>query len=46
MLILYSHIGHISITIKSPPSDGEEESRQSTIELPLKAKVIPTPPRQ
>nr|XP_050867945.1 membrane-bound transcription factor site-1 protease isoform X2 [Vespula vulgaris] len=37
--------GHISITIKSPPSDGEEESRQSTIELPLKAKVIPTPPR-
>lgn len=37
--------GHISITIKSPPSDGEEVPRQSTIELPLKAKVIPTPPR-
>lgn len=37
--------GHISVTIESPPSDGEEKPRQSKIELPLKAKVIPTPPR-
>ncbi|XP_014609822.1 PREDICTED: membrane-bound transcription factor site-1 protease [Polistes canadensis] len=37
--------GHISITITSPPCNGEEEPRQSTIELPLKAKVIPIPPR-
>ncbi|XP_031843340.1 membrane-bound transcription factor site-1 protease [Nomia melanderi] len=37
--------GHISVTIESPPSDGEEIPRQSRIELPLKAKVIPTPPR-
>ncbi|CAK9813875.1 Membrane-bound transcription factor site-1 protease [Anthophora quadrimaculata] len=37
--------GHISVTIESPPSDGEEKLRQSKIELPLKAKVIPTPPR-
>ncbi|XP_043793205.1 membrane-bound transcription factor site-1 protease [Apis laboriosa] len=37
--------GHISVTIESPPSDGEEKVRQSKIELPLKAKVIPTPPR-
>ncbi|XP_060826066.1 membrane-bound transcription factor site-1 protease [Bombus pascuorum] len=36
--------GHISVTIESPPSDGEEKVRQSKIELPLKAKVIPTPP--
>lgn len=40
------YIGHISVTIESPPSDGEEKLRQSKIELPLKAKVIPTPPRQ
>ncbi|XP_015585163.1 membrane-bound transcription factor site-1 protease isoform X2 [Cephus cinctus] len=37
--------GHISMTIESPPGDGEQEPRRSTIELPLKAKVIPTPPR-
>ncbi|XP_017891773.1 membrane-bound transcription factor site-1 protease isoform X1 [Ceratina calcarata] len=38
-------LGHISVTIESPPSAGEEKVRQSKIELPLKAKVIPTPPR-
>ncbi|XP_012285406.1 membrane-bound transcription factor site-1 protease [Orussus abietinus] len=37
--------GHISLTIESPPGDGEQEPRRTTIELPLKAKVIPTPPR-
>ncbi|XP_043255245.1 membrane-bound transcription factor site-1 protease isoform X3 [Colletes gigas] len=37
--------GYIAVTIESPPSDGEEKPRQSKIELPLKAKVIPTPPR-
>ncbi|KAG7200046.1 hypothetical protein KM043_000496 [Ampulex compressa] len=48
--------GHLSIVVESPspsPSylsaDGEQEGeapRRSRIELPLKAKVIPTPPRQ
>ncbi|EFN76885.1 membrane-bound transcription factor site-1 protease [Harpegnathos saltator] len=37
--------GYISLTIESPACDGEVKPRQSTIRLPLKAKVIPTPPR-
>ncbi|XP_033228138.1 membrane-bound transcription factor site-1 protease isoform X2 [Belonocnema kinseyi] len=37
--------GHISLTIESPPSAGENEPRRSTVELSLKTKVIPTPPR-
>ncbi|OXU18499.1 hypothetical protein TSAR_005671 [Trichomalopsis sarcophagae] len=37
--------GHISITIQSPPNNGEQKFRSSTIKLPLKAKIIPTPPR-
>ncbi|XP_011631233.1 LOW QUALITY PROTEIN: membrane-bound transcription factor site-1 protease [Pogonomyrmex barbatus] len=35
--------GHISLTIES---DGAGKPRQSTVMLPLQAKVIPTPPRQ
>ncbi|XP_071579996.1 membrane-bound transcription factor site-1 protease isoform X1 [Temnothorax nylanderi] len=34
--------GHISLTVES---DGAGKPRQSTITLPLQAKVIPTPPR-
>ncbi|XP_032675989.1 membrane-bound transcription factor site-1 protease [Odontomachus brunneus] len=37
--------GYVSLTIESPACDGEDKPRQSTIKLPLKAKVIPTPPR-
>lgn len=43
---MFSYAGHISLTIESPASEGEDEPRQSMIKLPLKAKVIPTPPRQ
>ncbi|KAK0161115.1 hypothetical protein PV327_009627 [Microctonus hyperodae] len=37
--------GHVTLTIESPPDDGEQKSRQSTINLQIKAKIIPTPPR-
>lgn len=37
--------GHISVTIESPPGNGEVEARQSTVNLPIRAKIIPTPPR-
>ncbi|XP_046428490.1 membrane-bound transcription factor site-1 protease isoform X2 [Neodiprion fabricii] len=37
--------GRISLTVESPPGDGEQEPRRSAVDLPLKAKVIPTPPR-
>ncbi|XP_011314538.1 membrane-bound transcription factor site-1 protease [Fopius arisanus] len=37
--------GHITITVESPPGHGEHEPRRSIIDLPLKARVIPTPPR-
>ncbi|XP_063990633.1 membrane-bound transcription factor site-1 protease [Diachasmimorpha longicaudata] len=37
--------GHITITVESPPGHGEHEPRRSVIDLPLKARVIPTPPR-
>ncbi|XP_066582783.1 membrane-bound transcription factor site-1 protease isoform X2 [Prorops nasuta] len=37
--------GHITLTIQSLSSDGEQEIKTSTIDLPLKAKIIPTPPR-
>ncbi|XP_031346784.1 membrane-bound transcription factor site-1 protease isoform X2 [Photinus pyralis] len=37
--------GHITLTIESPPASGEEEPRQSTVTLPIRAKIIPTPPR-
>ncbi|XP_076052888.1 membrane-bound transcription factor site-1 protease [Oratosquilla oratoria] len=38
--------GHISVTIQSPPEEGETQPRTSYIKLPVKAKIIPTPPRQ
>lgn len=34
--------GHISLTIES---DGAGKPQQSTVKLPLQAKIIPTPPR-
>ncbi|CAL1268054.1 unnamed protein product [Larinioides sclopetarius] len=37
--------GHISFTVESPPEEGETEVRRSHVKLPLKVKIIPTPPR-
>ena len=37
--------GHISVTVESPPEEGEVEPRISHIRLPLKTKIIPTPPK-
>lgn len=37
--------GQITLTIESPPEEGETEPRLSTVKLPIKAKIIPTPPR-
>ena len=37
--------GEVTFTIRSPPAPGETAPRTSTVTLPLKAKVIPTPPR-
>ncbi|XP_044750367.1 membrane-bound transcription factor site-1 protease [Coccinella septempunctata] len=37
--------GHISLTVESPAAAGELEPRRSTVTLPIKAKIIPTPPR-
>ncbi|XP_045605609.1 membrane-bound transcription factor site-1 protease [Procambarus clarkii] len=37
--------GHISVTIESPPEEGETQPRTSHVKLPVKAKMIPTPPR-
>ncbi|XP_072013608.1 membrane-bound transcription factor site-1 protease-like [Amphiura filiformis] len=37
--------GQIMLTVESPPENGEETPRRSTLKLPVKVKVIPTPPR-
>ncbi|XP_062501119.1 membrane-bound transcription factor site-1 protease-like [Corticium candelabrum] len=37
--------GHISLTVVSPPQIGEEEERMSLVKLPIRVKIIPTPPR-
>ncbi|RXG72413.1 Membrane-bound transcription factor site-1 protease [Armadillidium vulgare] len=37
--------GHVSVSIESPPDEGETKPRISQIRLPLKAKIIPTPPK-
>ncbi|XP_022662431.1 membrane-bound transcription factor site-1 protease-like isoform X2 [Varroa jacobsoni] len=37
--------GFVSLTVESPPGPNEEKPRRSRIELPLKVRVIPTPPR-
>nr|CAD7257503.1 unnamed protein product [Timema shepardi] len=38
--------GHVELTVESAPEDGEMEPRRSTVSLAIKAKIIPTPPRQ
>lgn len=38
--------GHISVTVESQPEEGEAEPRISHVKLPLKANIIPTPPRE
>ncbi|XP_065285558.1 membrane-bound transcription factor site-1 protease isoform X1 [Dermacentor albipictus] len=37
--------GHVSLTVESSPGEGETEPRKSNLKLPIKAKIIPTPPR-
>ncbi|KAL1517236.1 hypothetical protein ABEB36_001026 [Hypothenemus hampei] len=37
--------GHITLFVESPPENGEIEVRTSTVELPIRAKIVPTPPR-
>ncbi|XP_042143236.1 membrane-bound transcription factor site-1 protease isoform X4 [Ixodes scapularis] len=37
--------GHVSLTVESPPGENEIEPRRSHLKLPIKAKIIPTPPR-
>ena len=35
----------VILKIESPGEDGEDEARVSDITLPLRVKIIPTPPR-
>jgi membrane-bound transcription factor site-1 protease len=37
--------GHISLTVESPSSERGSEPQKSEIKLPLKVKIISTPPR-
>lgn len=37
--------GMVVFTVTSPPGPGETENRESIVEFPIRAKVIPTPPR-
>lgn len=37
--------GQVTLTVESPPAMGEEVRRKSTLVLPIKVKIIPTPPR-
>ncbi|XP_049814659.1 membrane-bound transcription factor site-1 protease isoform X1 [Schistocerca nitens] len=37
--------GHITVSVESPPEDGETDSRHSSVNLSIKAKIVPTPPR-
>ncbi|XP_076449807.1 membrane-bound transcription factor site-1 protease-like isoform X2 [Babylonia areolata] len=38
--------GQVTLTIESPPEGEEEkEPRQSTVTLPIRVRIIPTPPR-
>ncbi|XP_033110003.1 membrane-bound transcription factor site-1 protease-like isoform X1 [Anneissia japonica] len=37
--------GRITLTVESPPQNGEDTPRQSHLKLPIKVKIIPTPPR-
>ena len=38
--------GHVTLVVESPSEGGgEEETRTSVVQLPIRAKIIPTPPR-
>ncbi|KAH9487758.1 Membrane-bound transcription factor site-1 protease [Bulinus truncatus] len=37
--------GQVTLAVESPPEDEETEPRRSTIVIPIRAKIIPTPPR-
>ncbi|XP_040564759.2 LOW QUALITY PROTEIN: membrane-bound transcription factor site-1 protease [Lepeophtheirus salmonis] len=37
--------GHVFLTVESPPEVGEKSPRTSEIRLPVRAKIISTPPR-
>lgn len=37
--------GHVTFTVESPPGEGEDEPRRSTVNLPVKVRVVATPPR-
>jgi membrane-bound transcription factor site-1 protease len=37
--------GHLSLTVVSPPQNGEDEPQISVVKLPIRVKVIPMPPR-
>ena len=38
--------GDVIFTVTSPPAQGESEPRVSTVKVPVKVRVIPTPPRE
>eukprot|EP00899_Mesostigma_viride_P028660 jgi/Mesvir1/897/Mv17459-RA.1 len=38
--------GTIQLTVTSPPGPGEHQRRRFSVSVPLKAAVIPTPPRE
>ena len=38
--------GDVIFTVTSPPAQGESEPRASTVKVPVKVRVIPTPPRE
>lgn len=38
--------GTLSLGIESPPGHNEELPRRSTVTLPIKVDVVPTPPRE
>ncbi|XP_044734219.1 membrane-bound transcription factor site-1 protease isoform X2 [Chrysoperla carnea] len=37
--------GSVSLTVESPAGEGETEPRQSVVEITIRVKIIPTPPR-
>lgn len=37
--------GHIELTVESPSDDGDSTTKRSHIKLPIRASIIPTPPK-
>lgn len=35
----------MTFTVESPPGEGEDEPRRSTVNLPVKVRIVATPPR-